>query len=271
MMQDAGAAHAGPVVILEGGYNLSSISASMAMCAHALLGGALPPLPVARRSAGQLHDAAVATLRRVIEVQRTVPHWAAVLHEPDSFHLPRAMFTGRAAAGSVSSADSLDDSIAKTRPRRSALATPGKAAPAPQTAPHPGPRHVSLQHASQMPSAPSTPMAARPGNRTLPGQPRISSSPARTVSTPARNSRTPQRPATTAADHAMALSPVPAATDHAPPPAASPSPVPVSLSLSLSSLSLASSPLTSASSPPPSQQTEMAAQVLTHDLSAAAP
>ena len=68
-------------VLLEGGYNLESISHSMAMCAKALLSDPLPPLA----NTGQLNPAAVDTIRRIVRHQS--PYWTSL-----SFHvdLPEA-------------------------------------------------------------------------------------------------------------------------------------------------------------------------------------
>jgi len=56
------------VLALEGGYNLSSISASATQCAQALLGDPLPPVEITKP-----RDSALETIRNVVRVQR--PHW----------------------------------------------------------------------------------------------------------------------------------------------------------------------------------------------------
>merc|ERR1712071_666775 len=58
-------------VLLEGGYNLSSISYSMMMCAKALLGDPIPA-PLIK----PLNSAAVTTIKRVINIHRC--HWSAL-------------------------------------------------------------------------------------------------------------------------------------------------------------------------------------------------
>lgn len=58
-------------ILLEGGYNLSSISYSMMMCAKALLGDPIPA-PLIK----SLNSAAVTTIKRVINIHRC--HWSAL-------------------------------------------------------------------------------------------------------------------------------------------------------------------------------------------------
>ena len=58
-------------LLLEGGYNLNSISFSMMMCAKALLGDPLPTPQI-----GPLNPSALQTIRRVINIQRAC--WSAL-------------------------------------------------------------------------------------------------------------------------------------------------------------------------------------------------
>ena len=74
------------VVALEGGYNLSSISASATQCARALLGDPLPPVEITKAQ-----DSALETIRNVVRVQR--PHWRCLATLVDKT-LPETLETG---------------------------------------------------------------------------------------------------------------------------------------------------------------------------------
>lgn len=63
-------------ILLEGGYNLDSISHSMTMCAKALLGDPLPSPLVA-----QIHPGAVTTIQRV--VHNLHPYWSSLRFHVD--------------------------------------------------------------------------------------------------------------------------------------------------------------------------------------------
>ena len=70
------------VVALEGGYNLNSISLSMAMCVKALLGDPMPPISTGMPP----KPSAVESIRRVVETQSRF--WSALRFGrklPDSF------------------------------------------------------------------------------------------------------------------------------------------------------------------------------------------
>lgn len=63
-------------ILLEGGYNLESISHSMTMCAKALLGDPLPSLRFE-----QINSTAVTTIQRV--VNHLIPYWSALRFHVD--------------------------------------------------------------------------------------------------------------------------------------------------------------------------------------------
>ena len=70
------------IVALEGGYNLNSISLSMAMCVKALLGDPMPPISTGMPP----KPSAVESIRRVVETQSRF--WSALRFGrklPDSF------------------------------------------------------------------------------------------------------------------------------------------------------------------------------------------
>ena len=74
------------VLALEGGYNLSSISACATQCAQALLGDPLPPVEITKP-----RDSALETIRNVVRVQR--PHWKCLATLADKT-LPETLETG---------------------------------------------------------------------------------------------------------------------------------------------------------------------------------
>ncbi|XP_034027750.1 histone deacetylase 6 [Thalassophryne amazonica] len=68
------------LLILEGGYNLSSISSSMAMCTSVLLGDAPPP---SAKPYSPPHPSAMATINQVIQYH--APYWRSMrIHIPPS-------------------------------------------------------------------------------------------------------------------------------------------------------------------------------------------